>query len=92
VKTPSLIVGCALISLFLLAPFPAISQDKQGTVNVDSLAVYSKMSTESDVVQTLTPGTVARILLTVTNEEGKWCSIASQNGASRIGYVLCSAP
>jgi len=80
----------AIIPLLMLAPFPAISQDKQGTVNVDSLAVYSKMSTESDVVQTLTPGTVARILLTVTNEEGKWCSIASQNGASRIGYVLCS--
>lgn len=90
-KTPSLIVGCALISLFLLAPSSASPQDKQGTVNVDSLAVFSKMSTESDTVQTLTKGTVVRILITVTNEEGNWCGVASQNGSSRIGYVLCSA-
>jgi hypothetical protein len=48
------------------------------------------MSTESDVVQTLAQGTAVHILLTVTGEEGNWCSIASQDGSSRIGYVLCS--
>ena len=90
VKTPASTLWCALIPLLLLAPSPASPQNKQGMVNADSLAVYSKMSTESDLVQTLAPGTVVRILIAVTNEEGKWCSIASQDGSSRIGYVLCS--
>src|ERR1017187_9922296 len=74
----------------MLAPSPASPQDKQGTVKVDSLAVYSKMSTESDVVKTLAQGTVVRILLTVTSEEGNWCGIANQGGSLRIGYVPCS--
>ena len=81
---------CALIPLFLLAPSTVYPQDKQGTVKVDALAVYSEMSPESDVVKTLARGTVVRILLTVTGVEGNWCSITSQNGTSRIGYVPCS--
>jgi len=81
---------CALIPLFLLVPSPASPQDKKGTVKVESLAVYSKMSTESDVVRTLAQGTVVRILLTVTGDEGTWCGIANQDGSSRIGYVPCS--
>jgi len=79
-----------LISLFLLTPSSVDPQDKQSTVKVDSLAVYSRMSTESDVVKTLARGTVVHILLTVTGDEGNWCSIASQDGSSRIGYVPCS--
>jgi hypothetical protein len=90
VKTSSSTVWCALIPLLMLLPSPASPQDKQGTVKVDSLAVYSKMSTESDVVKTLAKGTVVRILLTVTSEEGNWCGVASQNGSLRIGYVPCS--
>jgi hypothetical protein len=74
----------------LLAPSPAYPQDKKGTVKVDSLAVYSRMSTESDVVKTLAQGTVVRILLSVTGDEGNWCGVASQDSSSRIGYVLCS--
>ena len=89
-KTSSSTLWCALIPLLLLAPSPASPQDKQGTVKVDSLAVYSKMSTESDVVKTLAQGTVVRILFTATGEEGSWCSIASLDGSSRIGYVSCS--
>jgi hypothetical protein len=89
-KMSSSNVWCALIPLFLLAPSRAFPQDKHGTVKVDSLAVYSKMSTESDVVQTLARGTVVRILLTVSGGEGNWCSIARQDSASRIGYVQCS--
>src|ERR1039458_9126757 len=90
VKTSSSTLWCALIPLLMLAPSPASPQDKQGTVNVDSLAVYSKMSTESDIVKTLAQGTVVRILLTVTSEEGNWCGVASQDSSSRIGYVPCS--
>jgi hypothetical protein len=81
---------CALILLFLLVSSSAYPQDRQGTVKVDALAVYSDMSLESDVVKTLPRGTVVRILLAVTDDEGNWCSIASQNGSSRIGYVPCS--
>ncbi len=90
VETTSSTVWCALISLVLLVPSPALPQGKQGTVQRDSLDVYSEMSTQSDVVKTLTHGVAVRILLTVTGEEGDWCSIASQNGSSRLGYVLCS--
>lgn len=90
VKMPSSNIWCALIPLFLLAPAPVFPQSMQGTVKVNSLAVYNRMSTEGDVVKTLASGTVVRILLTVTGDEGNWCSIATQDGASRIGYVLCS--
>jgi hypothetical protein len=90
VKMSSSNVWRTLIPLFLLAPSPAFPQGKQGTVKVDSLAVHPRMSTDSDVVQTLAQGTVVRILLTVTGEEGDWCSIAGQDGSSRIGYALCS--
>ncbi len=89
-KTPSSPAWCVLIALLMLAPSSASPQDKRGTVKVDSLAVYSKMSTESDVVKTMAQGTVVRILLTMTSEEGSWCGIASQDSLSRIGYVLCS--
>ena len=81
---------CALIPLFLLASASVHPQNRQGTVKIDALAVYSEMSLESDVVQTLPRGTVVRILLIVTGDEGNWCSIASQNSSSRIGYVPCS--
>jgi hypothetical protein len=76
--------------VLLPAPSPAFAQDKHGTVNVDSLAVYARMSTDSDVVKTLAKGTVVRILLTVAGEEGNWCSIASLEGSARAGYVLSS--
>jgi hypothetical protein len=83
-------VWCAVIPLFLLAPFPAFPQVEQATVKAASLAVYSSMSTDSDVVKTLAQGTVVRILLAVTGADGNWCSIAPQGGSSRIGYVPCS--
>jgi len=90
VKMPSSNAWCALMPLLLLASSLAFPQNKQGTVMADSLTVYSKMSTESDVVKTLAQGTVVRILISVTGDEGDWCNVASQDGSSRIGYVLCS--
>ncbi len=89
-KTSSSTVCCALILLLLIAPTSASPQGKQGTVNIDSLEVYSRMSTESDVVKRLAKGTVVRILLAVSGDEGNWCGVASQDSSSRIGYVLCS--
>jgi hypothetical protein len=90
-KMSPLNVWCALIPLTLLAPSIAISQEKRGTVRVDSLDVYSRMSTDSDVVQSLSRGTVVRVLLSVTGSDGEWCGVANQGSASRIGYVTCSA-
>ena len=81
---------CALILLFLLALSPGLAQEKHGTVNVDSLAVYSEMSTDSDQVKTLARGAVVRILLSVTSSDGTWCSVANKGDSSRIGYVSCS--
>lgn len=81
---------CALIPLFLLAPSPAIAQDKHGTVKVGSLDVYLRMSTDSDVVTSLARGTIVRVLLTVTDSDGDWCSVASQGSSTRIGYVPSS--
>jgi hypothetical protein len=81
---------CALILSILFGLSPAYSQDKPGTVKVDSLPVYSRMSPDSDVVTTLARGTAVRILIAVTSDDGDWCSIASADGSSRIGYVPCS--
>jgi hypothetical protein len=79
----------ALIPLFLFGPSLVHSQENKGTVKVDSLSVYSRMSSDSDVVTTLARGTAVRILLAVTSDDGDWCSIASPGGSSRIGYVPC---
>jgi|HubBroStandDraft_1064217.scaffolds.fasta_scaffold66944_2 hypothetical protein len=87
---PSSNVVRALITLLLLAPYSAFAQEKHGTVKVDSLAVYSTMSTDSDVVTTLPRGTAVRILFSVTGADGNWCSIANLDESSRIGYVPCS--
>lgn len=81
---------CAFIPLFMLATSAAFPQDKQGTVNVDSLAVYSKMSTDSDVAQTLARGTVVRVLIAIAGGDGNWCGIANKDSSLRIGYVPCS--
>jgi hypothetical protein len=90
VKMSPFKVRCALIALFLLAPLAAFAQDKKGTVKVDSLAVYSNMSADSDVVKTLARGTVVRILIRVSGGDGDWCSIASEDESSRMGYVPCT--
>lgn len=87
--SPSTVGYVSLILIFLI-PCAVFPQNKIGTVKVDPLAVYSRMTIESDVVKTLAKGTVVRILLRVAGEDGDWCGVAVQDSSSRIGYVLCS--
>jgi hypothetical protein len=78
-----------LISPSRFAANTAPEQDDRGTVKTDSLPVYSEMSTESDVVLTLAHGTVVRVGLSVTTDQGRWCSVSSADTAAKLGFVRC---
>ena len=78
-----------LISPSRFAANTAPEQDDRGTVKTDSLPVYSEMSTESDVVLTLAHGTIVRVGLSVTTDQGRWCSVSSADAAAKLGFVRC---
>ncbi len=67
----------------------APERDDRSTVKTDSLPVYSEMSTESDVVLTLAHGTVVRVGLSVTTDQGRWCSVSSVDTSAKLGFVRC---
>jgi hypothetical protein len=65
------------------------AQEQRGTVKVDSLDVYSQMSSDSDAISTLARGTSVRITLSITNGEGSWCSISKIDTSEKLGFVHC---
>jgi hypothetical protein len=65
------------------------AQEQRGTVKADSLQVYSEMSTQSDAVSTLPHGASVRIAMSVTNDEGSWCSVSKLDTSEKLGYVRC---
>jgi Protein of unknown function (DUF1266) len=84
----SLIFVLAAVSISVV---PALAQQETGTVVNESLDVYARMSGDSDVVATLKRGTTVRILLTISDGEHAWCSIADLDTGAKLGYALCSA-
>ena len=85
--------ACALI-LFsaLLIPGSSkamLAQEESGTVKGDSLPVYAKMSTDSDVILTLPHGQSVRITLSITNGGATWCSISDSISGAKLGFVHC---
>jgi hypothetical protein len=60
-----------------------------GTVKSDSLSVYSEATKDSDVVLTLAQGTVVRVGLSVTTEDGMYCSIFNADTSAKLGFVHC---
>lgn len=90
----SWLLNSVSISLFaqliLLITAPGqMSAQQRGVVKDDSLRVYSQMSANGDVVTTLVHGTVVRITLSVSSEEGSWCSISKADTSEKLGYVRC---
>lgn len=75
------------------SPIPSIpstsTENLLGTVKDESLPVYAEASTESDVVLTLTHGTVVRVGISVTSDEGMFCSIFNADTSVKLGYVRC---
>lgn len=81
-----------IAGLVLLAPGPtaaAAEQGGKGTVKVDSLQIYSRMTAESEEAGTLVRGVVVRVDWSATNDEGAWCSVSSLEPAAKLGYVRC---
>jgi hypothetical protein len=70
-------------------PNTVSTESMLGTVNVDSLPVYSETTKESDVALTLTRGTVVRVGLSVTTEDGTFCSIFNADTSVKLGFVHC---
>ncbi len=62
----------------------------QGTVNSESLKVFSRMDSASDVVKTLKKGDAVVIEMSIQGEDGaEWCSIREPEQKNRLGYVRC---
>ena len=71
------------------APTTTSTENPLGTVNSDSLPIYSETTKESDVVLTLTRGTVVRVGLSVTTGEGMFCSVFNADTSEKLGFVHC---
>ena len=65
------------------------TENPLGTVKNDSIPVYSEATKESDVVLTLTHGTVVRVGLSITTDEGVFCSIFNADTSAKLGFVHC---
>jgi len=73
------------------APVPSTlpTENPLGTVKNDLLPVYAEASKESDVVLTLTRGTIVRVGMSVTSDEGMFCSIFNTDTSAKLGFVRC---
>ncbi|HTB96789.1 MAG TPA: DUF3857 domain-containing protein [Terracidiphilus sp.] len=67
----------------------ASAESMRGTVKDDALPVYSETIKESDVVLTLTHGKIVRVGLSITTDEGAFCSIFDVDTSAKLGYVRC---
>jgi hypothetical protein len=65
------------------------SEPGSATVTSDTLAVYSRRSTESSVVKTLKKGEVVIIEFEIERTEGAWCRITEEGQTESMGNVQC---
>jgi tetratricopeptide (TPR) repeat protein len=79
---------CVILGVFGLKAEGSESTGR-ATVKTDSLAVYSRMSTESRIVKTLNKGDEVAIELEIEGPEGAWCSITEEGQTVSSGNVLC---
>jgi len=73
----------AMLLLAIVLPAELLSQS--GTVDADSLPVYSKASATSPVRGTLTRGDAVTINMVLQTNRGNWCDVSS----AVSGYVEC---
>ncbi len=61
----------------------------RATVNTDSLTVFSRTSSRSEIVKNLRKGDVVNVEFELEGTEGAWCSIIEEGQTSISGYVQC---
>jgi hypothetical protein len=81
------------VSVGNLSPAPpsaaALPPRLVARVKNDSLPVYAEMSKESDVVLTLTRGTVVHITFSVSTDQGLMCNVSNVDTSAKLGFVAC---
>ena len=80
------------LSILMVFGFPdsILGQSERGTVKADSLPVYAEMSTESDVVATLSHGKTVTITFSVTDGKVTWCTVSDIDSSKKLGFVPCN--
>jgi hypothetical protein len=61
----------------------------QAKVKSESLTVFSRTSSKSEIVKTLRRGDVVTVEFELEGTEGAWCGIIEEGQASISGYVQC---
>src|SRR4030067_2456208 len=61
----------------------------QATLKSDSLTVFSRTSSTSEMVKTLRKGDVVTVEFELEGTEGAWCGIIEERQTSISGYVQC---
>jgi Aspartyl protease len=91
----SLLLFYILAVIGPVTPMVSESKAESGTtlekaiVRSGGATLFSKMSTESKVVASLTKGEEVIIKFRVQGSEGVWCAVAGQQEAGVLGYVQC---
>lgn len=69
----------------------SINEERIGraTVTIDSVAVYSQMSSRSKTVKHLKKDDVVTIEFELSGDEVDWCAIKEDEEATLLGYVMC---
>ena len=80
----------ALCCIFGFSELKAESKDvTQATVNSESLTVFSRASSKSEIVKTLRKGDVVNVEFELEGTDGSWCGIIEEGQTSISGYVQC---
>jgi uncharacterized protein YgiM (DUF1202 family) len=82
-----LAICCILFSAF--ESKAANEETGQATVKSDSLTVFSRTSSKSEIVKTLRKGDVVTVEFELEGTEGAWCGIIEERETSISGYVQC---
>lgn len=82
--------GNCFRGLVLLASIAGAAAS-QATVTPDSLSVFCRMDSTSDVVKTLKKGNAVVVEMSIRGEDGEWCSIREPDRTARLGYVRCES-
>jgi len=80
-------ICCILFSAF--ESKAANEETGQATVKSDSLTVFSRTSSKSEIVKNLRKGDVVNVEFVLQGTEGAWCGIIEERQTSISGYVQC---
>ena len=86
-RAPGVLPAILFACVFLISCRAAA---QQAEVVVDSATVYSQMSSESEIVETLAKGQGVSITFSLQDKSGRWCNVARPGNSATIGWVRCS--